>query len=125
MPTASSTPLPVSTSEWIPSDSIAELPVIAAATNLSSAMATFAPMANATVRREPSPDMRRHPRRAVPAPPSDGGGLLGLRRHGVARAPLGGEVVLHLLHRLAERLQRVGVQQLLHLGEQVMLLLLD
>ena len=34
-------PLPVSTSEWIPSAIIAELPVTPAATNLTHAMARF------------------------------------------------------------------------------------
>ena len=45
MPTSSSTPLPVSTSEWMPSESIAELPVTPATTNLVTAIATFAAMA--------------------------------------------------------------------------------
>jgi hypothetical protein len=37
--------LPASTVEWIPSDSIAELPVTPAAMNLVTAMATFAAIA--------------------------------------------------------------------------------
>src|SRR5665647_798434 len=41
-------PLPVSTREWIPSEIIAELPVIAAATNLIVAIARF-PMIAATI----------------------------------------------------------------------------
>ena len=45
MPTSSSTPLPVSTIEWMPSESIAELPVAAAPTNFIAAMATLAPIA--------------------------------------------------------------------------------
>jgi len=45
MPTSNSTPLPASTVEWIPSDSIAELPVMPAATNLVSAIAKFATIA--------------------------------------------------------------------------------
>ena len=44
-PTSSSTPLSVSTAEWMPSDNIAELPVMPAAMNLVTAMATLAPMA--------------------------------------------------------------------------------
>ena len=40
-----SRPLPLSTSEWMPSDIMAALPVKAAATNLDTAMATLAPMA--------------------------------------------------------------------------------
>jgi hypothetical protein len=35
----------VSTAEWMPSDSIAELPVIAATTNFVAAIATFAAIA--------------------------------------------------------------------------------
>jgi len=45
MPTSSSAPLPVSTSECTPSDSMAELPVMPATTNLVTAMATLAAMA--------------------------------------------------------------------------------
>jgi hypothetical protein len=45
MPTSSNTPLKVSTAEWMPSDSIAELPVMPATTNLVAAMATLAPIA--------------------------------------------------------------------------------
>src|SRR5258705_12950654 len=47
-PNKSNAPLPVSTSEWIPSDSIAELPENVAATNLVTATATF-PMMAATI----------------------------------------------------------------------------
>jgi hypothetical protein len=45
MPNSSSTPLPESTIEWIPSDSMAELPVTPAAMNLVIAMAPFAAIA--------------------------------------------------------------------------------
>src|SRR6266550_5455680 len=38
-PNSSSPPFPVSTNEWMPSESIAELPVKKAATNLVAAMA--------------------------------------------------------------------------------------
>ena len=38
-------PLKVSTAEWIPSDSIAELPVMPATTNLVAAIAMLAAMA--------------------------------------------------------------------------------
>jgi hypothetical protein len=37
--------LPVSTAEWMPSESMAELPVKLAATNLVTAMSRLAPMA--------------------------------------------------------------------------------
>jgi hypothetical protein len=45
VPTSSSRPLPVSTAEWMPSDSMAELPVMPATTNFVTAMATLAAMA--------------------------------------------------------------------------------
>jgi hypothetical protein len=47
MPWSSNDPLPVSTSECIPSDIIAEEPVMAAATNLITAIARL-PMTAAT-----------------------------------------------------------------------------
>ena len=48
IPYSSSTPLPVSTTEWMPSLIIAELPVKAAATNLVAAMARLPTMAATT-----------------------------------------------------------------------------
>src|SRR5262252_9742423 len=47
-PTSSSSPSPVSTSEWMPSESIAELPVAAAPANFIAAMAAFAAIAPKT-----------------------------------------------------------------------------
>ena len=44
-PTSSSRSLAVSTTEWTPSDIIAELPVMPATTNLVAAIATFAAIA--------------------------------------------------------------------------------
>ena len=41
-------PLPVSTTEWMPSEIMAELPVSAAATNLMTAMAALPTMAAIT-----------------------------------------------------------------------------
>src|SRR5450755_3366169 len=52
MPTRSRRPSPVSTVEWMPSESIAELPVAAAPTNFITAMARLAPMAPKTASRE-------------------------------------------------------------------------
>ncbi len=43
-----SPPLPVSTREWMPSEIMAELPVIAPATNLMAAMAAFPAIAATT-----------------------------------------------------------------------------
>ena len=40
-PNSNSTWFPVSTTEWMPSDSIAELPVMAAATNLVTAISAL------------------------------------------------------------------------------------
>ena len=45
MPTSRRMPLPVSTIEWIPSESIAELPVMPATTNFVTAIARFDAMA--------------------------------------------------------------------------------
>lgn len=45
MPTSNKTPLPVSTAEWMPSDSMAELPVMPATANLVAAIATLAAIA--------------------------------------------------------------------------------
>ncbi len=50
MPIRSKTPLPVSTVEWMPSESIAELPVIPATMNFVVAIAAFEAMAPYTAR---------------------------------------------------------------------------
>ncbi len=52
MPTSSSSPSPVSTVEWMPSESIAELPVAAAPTNFITAMAALAAIAPKTATRD-------------------------------------------------------------------------
>ncbi|OPX63569.1 MAG: hypothetical protein A4E30_00606 [Methanomassiliicoccales archaeon PtaB.Bin215] len=52
-PRSSSTPFPVSTMEWIPSEIMAEEPVMAAAMNLTTAMARFPMMAATIAIREP------------------------------------------------------------------------
>src|SRR5262245_44582381 len=53
MPQSSSSPLPVSTNEWTPSDNMAELPVRKAATNLVIAMARLPPTAAKITVRDP------------------------------------------------------------------------
>jgi hypothetical protein len=55
MPTMSKTPLPLSTTEWMPSDNMAELPVTPAAASFVTAMAKFAAIAATTAFLELSP----------------------------------------------------------------------
>ena len=51
-PSSNKTPLPVSTTEWMASDSMAELPVKAAAVNLVAAIARLPAMAAITAVRD-------------------------------------------------------------------------
>lgn len=53
MPSRSKPAFPVSTSEWTPSENIAELSVTAAATNLATAMARLPPIAAYTATFDP------------------------------------------------------------------------